>query len=425
MPVGAATFRGLVSSGLWLVSLLAHVAVGAGSSDDMRRTAVVAATFVVFRGAMAAFRARRTFGSFGESLDLGVGLLLGLAAMAVTGGLHSELYVLILADLVLVRGYVGASAARFLTLATLAGLAFLEFGGAALSLRPSTPPLITTLRLVWPVVLIGAMDPGWWPRKSPENRTGQRDNARAKLRAPAQASPPVLVAQRHENGPAREAVDHFRRILHDLRSPVTVIRLYSDLISEAARKGQRLPEDSLNNLRAEIGLIETLLDPKTVGEVRRPSDKGPEKVNLVTLLGALANTYNLAHSDKLRIEFMADTAEIPVTGDPLALQRALRNVLDNAVKYTPAGGHVRIRAGSASGRAVVSIMDSGPGMSASEQRQALEGGFRGAAAAASGEKGMGVGLRVTRELLAANGGSVALISAPGRGSDVRIQLPLA
>jgi hypothetical protein len=64
----------------------------------------------------------------------------------------------------------------------------------------------------------------------------------------------------------------------------------------------------------------------------------------VRVLSTLVESYRLAHGERVRIEFVAEGAEIPVAADPVALQRAFRNVLDNAVKYTPAGGQVRVRA---------------------------------------------------------------------------------
>ena len=107
------------------------------------------------------------------------------------------------------------------------------------------------------------------------------------------------------------------------------------------------------------------------------------------------------------------------------MQRAFRNVLDNAVKYTPAGGQVRIRAGRSGSQAFVVISDTGVGMSAGEQQRAFEFSFRGQAARASGAAGSGLGLGLTRDLLEPQGGRITLASEPGRGSDVTIHLPVA
>jgi signal transduction histidine kinase len=217
-----------------------------------------------------------------------------------------------------------------------------------------------------------------------------------------------------------------QEILHDLRSPLTVIRLYAELLAEHARKGEPPVADHVRNLRAEIDLMESLLDVD--GESRaavRWRRRRRERFDLVRLLGRLASTYRLAQTDKLRIEFIAESPELPVLADSLAVQRAFRNVLDNAVKYTPAGGQVRIRAGRSGTQALVVISDTGMGMSAGEQQRAFQLSFRGQAARASGAVGSGVGLGLSRDLLEPQGGRISLASEPGRGSEVTILLPVA
>jgi two-component system sensor histidine kinase BaeS len=176
------------------------------------------------------------------------------------------------------------------------------------------------------------------------------------------------------------------------------------LLTEHARKGEPPVADHVQNLRAEIELMESLLDvdgdsPAAVRLRRRRR----ERFDHVRLLGSLANTYRIAHTDKLRIEFIAESPELPVLADSLAVQRAFRNVLDNAVKYTPAGGQVRIRAGRSGTQAFVVISDTGVGMNAGEQQRAFEFSFRGQAARASGATGSGVGLGLTRDLLEPQG----------------------
>ena len=109
--------------------------------------------------------------------------------------------------------------------------------------------------------------------------------------------------------------------------------------------------------------------------------------------------------------------------DPVALQRAFRNVLDNAIKYTPDGGEVRIRAGGAGAQAFVVVKDTGMGMSPEERARAFDYAFRGAGAVASGTRGKGLGLAVTKEILEANGGKISLSSEAGYGSEVTIMLP--
>ena len=149
----------------------------------------------------------------------------------------------------------------------------------------------------------------------------------------------------------------------------------------------------------------------------------PQNADLVEILGSLATAYRLAHGTRIRIEFIAERPQLPVVADPVALQRAFRNVLDNAIKYTPDGGEVRIRAGGAGPQAFVVVKDTGMGMSPEERMRAFDYAFRGAGAVASGTRGKGLGLAVTKEILEANGGKISLSSEAGYGSEVTIMLP--
>jgi signal transduction histidine kinase len=144
----------------------------------------------------------------------------------------------------------------------------------------------------------------------------------------------------------------------------------------------------------------------------------------VRVLSTLVESYRLAHGERVRFEFVAEGAEILVAADPVALQRAFRNVLDNAVKYTPAGGQVRVRASVVAQHAFVMISDTGVGMSPEEQKHAFTFAWRSPSASASGLPGRGIGLGVTKDLLEKNGGKISLLSEPGHGLEVTIMFPL-
>ncbi len=379
----------------------------------------MAAAGLLWRALFAAGSLGTALGGFASALDLAVGLGLALLAVAFTGGLGSELYPLLLVDLALTHGFLGPAASRFLAVATLLGLGGLAAGAGG---APSAAAALAMgLRLLWPVALVAAMELG---------TRAAGGNAGEPAAAPADGSTsPDIAARAEPSEPGAGGAgprQGLPEILHDLRSPLTVIRLYAEILAEHARKGEPPVADHVQNLRAEIELMESLLDVD--GESRaavRLRRRRRERFDLVRLLGSLANTYRLAHTDKLRIEFIAESPELPVLADSLAVQRAFRNVLDNAVKYTPAGGQVRIRAGRSGTQAFVVISDTGVGMSAGEQQRAFEFAFRGQAARASGAAGSGVGLGLTRDLLEPQGGRISLASEPGRGSEVTILLPVA
>ena len=405
--LGTAALRGLASTALLLFGILLCLTVASAAPGQASKLAAVAAAGLLWRALFAAGSLGAALGGFASALDLAVGLGFVLLAVGFTGGLGSELYPLLLVDLALAHGFLGPAASRFLAVGTLLGLG----GLAVMAGVPSSAgaALATGLRLLWPIGLLAAMEL-WTQAADASDAPGSA--ARAEPSAPG-AGGPVPRPGLHE-------------MLHDLRSPLTVIRLYAELLAEHARKGDSPIADHVQNLRAEIELMESLLDVD--GESRaavRLRRRRRERFDLVRLLGSLANTYRVAHTDKLRIEFIAESPELPVLADSLAVQRAFRNVLDNAVKYTPAGGQVRIRAGRSGTQAFVVISDTGVGMSAGEQQRAFEFTFRGQAARASGAAGSGVGLGLTRDLLEPHGGRISLASESGRGSEVTILLPVA
>ena len=100
-------------------------------------------------------------------------------------------------------------------------------------------------------------------------------------------------------------------------------------------------------------------------------------------------------------------------------------MLDNAVKYTPAGGQVRVRASVVAQHAFVVISDTGAGMTPDEQKHAFTFAWRSPSASASGVPGRGIGLGVTKELLEQNGGKISLLSEPGHGLEVTIMFPVS
>jgi signal transduction histidine kinase len=212
--------------------------------------------------------------------------------------------------------------------------------------------------------------------------------------------------------------------MHDMKSPLSVIRVYADLIAEQAERGEPPRPEHLRNLNAELELMETLLGGSApTAESDRAAPARIPRADLVRVLGGLAESYRLAQGDRLRVEFVAERAEVPVAVDLVSLQRVFRNLLDNAVKFTPPGGRVRVRVGAEGSQAVVTVSDTGVGMTPEERQRAFEYSFRGRAARAV--EGRGLGLGVSRELVEQSGGTIAISSEQGQGSDVTVRLPLA
>ena len=115
---------------------------------------------------------------------------------------------------------------------------------------------------------------------------------------------------------------------------------------------------------------------------------------------------------------------MPFTGDESLLRRMFTNLLDNAVKYTPAAGLLELRASTVDGSYLVEVEDSGPGIPVGEREQIFDRFFRSEAARARKDSdGAGLGLAIAQYVARAHGGDVTLVKSDPSGSRFRVTLP--
>jgi signal transduction histidine kinase len=126
------------------------------------------------------------------------------------------------------------------------------------------------------------------------------------------------------------------------------------------------------------------------------------------------------------VRIRADVAEeLPhIRGDAERLRQVLQNLIDNAVKYSPVGDEVEVRARRANGRVLIEVSDHGPGIPLDQQRLIFEK-FGRADVAGGSKPGTGLGLFIARSIAEAHGGTLDVDSRPEAGSTFRLSLPLA
>jgi signal transduction histidine kinase len=117
--------------------------------------------------------------------------------------------------------------------------------------------------------------------------------------------------------------------------------------------------------------------------------------------------------------------EVPAVFDPVLLQRLLGTLVDNAIRYTPAGGAVDVRVRRDGATAVLEVEDTGIGIQPDERAHVFERFYRGTAARQRAPDGSGLGLPIARAIVAQHGGSIVLAPARGGGTLVRVTLPTA
>jgi len=208
---------------------------------------------------------------------------------------------------------------------------------------------------------------------------------------------------------------------HELRSPLTAVRLQSQLLDRAPDEAAR--REARSNLGAAveraIHLVEQLLtlarnEPRAVmGEL------GATQLDEAAAEG-VADAHALAQSRQIDLGLDAEPAT--VQGDREALRTLVRNLVDNAVRYTPAGGHVRVRvgAGDASRGPLLEVSDSGPGIPPADRERVFDRFYR---RAGTPEEGSGLGLAIVKAIADRHGADIRFERAREGGLEVAIGFP--
>ncbi len=212
---------------------------------------------------------------------------------------------------------------------------------------------------------------------------------------------------------------------HELRTPVAVLRGRADV---ALRRSRQV--DDYRGALAAIGdearrlggIVENLLTIARADAGDWPISR--ERLFLDDLvLDAAAAARVLGASKGVRVE-VEGLDEAPVVGDAALLRQLLMIPLDNAVKFTPAGGEVRVGVARRDGMVAVEVADTGPGIPPDQLPHVFERFFRGDSARARGG-GAGLGLSIARWIAEAHDGRIAVTSPAGAGTRVQVILPAA
>jgi signal transduction histidine kinase len=209
---------------------------------------------------------------------------------------------------------------------------------------------------------------------------------------------------------------------HELRSPLTALRLQLQLLDRAPDEAARIEARSRLGAAVEraIHLVEQLLALAR----SEPQDASPG-FDTVDLSAAAAEGISDAHELALsrHIDLGLDaTPNLKIHGDREALRVLVRNLVDNAVRYTPPHGSVQVRCCSTADEAVLEVTDTGPGIAPADRERVFDRFYRRAAAL---ESGTGLGLAIVKAIAERHGARVALSEAPGGGLRARLSFPRA
>jgi signal transduction histidine kinase/CHASE3 domain sensor protein len=212
-------------------------------------------------------------------------------------------------------------------------------------------------------------------------------------------------------------------VTHELRTPLTSILGYTEMLADGDGGDLSPPQRRgvTAILRNAMRLHETIADLLLLDRAGDPS-AAPAPVDLAAAVAAVcADVTPAAHAKGLTVVVDAEPAR--VSGDARHLERALRNLLDNAVKFTAAGGSVTCRLAVRDGSACLEVTDTGIGIPAADLPGLFVPFHRAANAMDQAVQGSGLGLAIVRTIVTEHGGEVTARSALGRGSTFRVTLP--
>jgi len=241
----------------------------------------------------------------------------------------------------------------------------------------------------------------------------------------------AMIVQLQAEQVARDQSDAARRDLvaavsHDLRTPITSLRLLADAVGDDIVHGE-VRRGYLDRMGTHIDAVSALIDD--LFELSR-LEAGDiswslEQVPLRELVGETVEAMRVQAEAK-GVSVVANVPDQlrPARANPEKLQRVLFNLIQNAIRHTPADGSVVVRAEPVAAGIEVEVADSGDGISASDRDRVFTAFYRGGIDAARSGEGAGLGLAVSRAIVEAHGGRIWLAESE-IGTRVRFSLPAA
>jgi heavy metal sensor kinase len=213
---------------------------------------------------------------------------------------------------------------------------------------------------------------------------------------------------------------------HELRTPVSLIRTEAELALRRSR-GEAEYKEALRHILLEsertTALIEQLLSVARADSGRETLHMQPVDLRQ-TLRSVVDGWQQVATLRSLQFSASIDTHDSVVMGDEAALRRVADILLDNAFKYTPSPGSVKLTLEQKGENAIIAVQDSGAGIAEEDQPKIFERFYRVDKARSREQGGAGLGLAIAQWIVSQHHGSIAVESRPGQGATFRVELPM-
>jgi signal transduction histidine kinase len=241
----------------------------------------------------------------------------------------------------------------------------------------------------------------------------------------------AMIDELGDQEAARDQSDSARRDLvaavsHDLRTPITSLRLLAEAVGDDIVDGDTR-RAYLERMRTHIDALSALIDDLFELSRLEAGDIGwsLEQVPLADLVDeTVAAMSVLAEAKRVTVSASLPSELAPARANPEKLQRVLFNLIQNAIRHTPADGSVVVRAQPAAAGIEIEVADTGEGIAPAEREQVFTAFYRGGADAARTGERSGLGLAVSRAIIEAHGGRIWVADST-QGTRVRFNLPLA
>jgi two-component system sensor histidine kinase CreC len=216
---------------------------------------------------------------------------------------------------------------------------------------------------------------------------------------------------------------YIHTLTHEIKSPLSAIRAAAELLDEEMPREKR--ERFLANIRTEAGRIRDLVDRMLeLSELETQRNlRNVEAISLQTLVMTVLESMEPMFARKaLRVECCMDE-DVRIPGDPFLLHRAIANIVQNAVDFSPAGGSITLTVQSDEKEVSVTIDDQGTGIPGNYQERVFDR-FFSLQRPDTGKKSTGLGLNFVKEVATLHKGSIRLENLPGKGLRAVLSLPV-
>ena len=209
-------------------------------------------------------------------------------------------------------------------------------------------------------------------------------------------------------------------LTHEFRTPLAIIRGQAEGIGDGLYPGDQPHVAPILDATASLETLVEALGTMTLADVgslrlqREPVEVG------VLVNSSLAAFQSLADNGGVRLTAEIAPGTPAIDADPVRIRSVLANLLSNAIRHTPAGGSVSVRASRAGETVTIAVRDTGEGIPEDVRSRVFERFVKG-----PGSPGAGLGLAIAKDIVTAHGGSIDLTSEQGKGTEVRVTLPIA